>query len=72
MNKLDRYDSEKLVKAKLLINEVYDYNYISESDKLTRKLNTILDKIDKVLETETEQEVHNEYVSGELQRGIVE
>lgn len=70
MNKLDRYDSEKLVKAKLLIYEVYDYNYLSESDKLTRKLNTILDKIDKVLKTETEPKVHDEYISGELQRGI--
>ena len=63
MNKLDRYDAEKLLKAKQIINEVYEYNYMSESDALSCKLNTILRKIDKILKNELEQEIQEEYIN---------
>lgn len=61
MNKLDRYDALKLIKAKKIINEVAVYNYTSESNKLYKKLNTISNKIDKILETELEPKLQEEY-----------
>ena len=61
MNKLDRYDAQKLLKAKNLIKEVYEYNYTSDSDPLSRKLNTILNKIGKIMKTELEPKLQEEY-----------
>lgn len=50
-NKLDEYDINKLKEAKRLILEVYEYNYIS-STSLTKRLCTILRKIDSVINSE--------------------
>ena len=61
MNKIDRYDAQKLIKAQKVISEVADYNYISDSSPLCRKLNTIIRKIDRLLETELEPELQEEY-----------
>ena len=61
MNKLDRYDALKLIEAQKIINKVAEYNYTSESNKLYKKLNTISNKIDKILETELEPKLQEEY-----------
>ena len=61
MNKIDRYDAQKLIKAQKLISEVADYNCISDSSPVCRKLNTIITKIDRLLETELEPELQEEY-----------
>lgn len=61
MNKIDEYDARKLIQAKNLISEVADYNYTSDSSPLCRKLNTIIAKIDSLLETELEPELQEEY-----------
>ncbi len=61
MNKINRYDAQKLIEAKKIINGVADYNYRSESDRLYRKLCTIVSKIDHLLETELEPELQEEY-----------
>lgn len=50
-NKLDLYDTSNLVTAKNIIYQIYAYNYKSESDPLSKKLETMLKKIDKVIET---------------------
>ena len=49
MNRLDEYDREKLRNARNIINEVADYNYIPSSS-LSKRLDTILNKIDWLLE----------------------
>ena len=61
MNKIDRYDAQKLIKAQKLISEVADYNYTSDSSPVCRKLNTIIAKIDRLLETELEPKLQEEY-----------
>ena len=61
MNKIDRYDAQKLLKAQKLISEVADYNYTSDSSLVCRKLNTIITKIDRLLETELEPKLQEEY-----------
>ena len=62
MNKLDRYDAKKIVAARKLIDEVRDYNNINiESSSLYRKLNTIIVKLDVILNTELEPELQEEY-----------
>ena len=61
MNKIDRFDALKLTDARKLIQEVYEYNYMSESDGLTKKLATILNKIDKIFSTELEPTLQEEY-----------
>lgn len=50
-NKLDLYDTNKLKQARKLINEVYEYNWFP-STPLTQKLDTILRKLDNVIENE--------------------
>ena len=50
-NKLDLYDTNKLKQARKLINEVYEYNWFP-STPLTKKLDTILKKLDSVIENE--------------------
>lgn len=49
-NKLDNYDTIKLKDARETINKIYDYNYISKNDPLSRKLETLLKKINHILE----------------------
>ena len=54
-NKLDRYDTSNLTTARNIIEQIYNYNYKSRSDLLSQKLETILKKIDKVIETYGEE-----------------
>lgn len=61
MNKLDRYDAKKLLNVKGEIRSIMDYNYTSNSNRLYRKLNTILNKVDNLLNTELEPELQEEY-----------
>ncbi len=60
MNKLDRYDAQKLEKALELIGEVIDYNYMPGTP-LSKKLDTVHGKITKILETELEDKLVEEY-----------
>ena len=55
-NRLDNYDTIKLTKARKLIGEVYDYNFISRKDPLSAKLETVLKKLDHILEEYGEQQ----------------
>lgn len=61
MSKLDRYDARKLIEARKTICVVADYNYTSDSQPLYRKLTTIIGKIDRVLNTELEPKLQEEY-----------
>ena len=63
MNKLDRYDALKLEEARCIIAGVRDYNYTCESDSLVKKLNTIVKKIQNILDTELEPELQLHYNS---------
>lgn len=49
-NKLDNFDTIKLNDARNIINKVYDYNFKSRKDPLSAKLETVLKKIDHILE----------------------
>lgn len=49
-NKLDNFDTIKLNEARKVIAEVYDYNFISNRDPLSAKLETLLKKLDHILE----------------------
>ena len=60
MNKLDRYDTLKLIEARKIINAIRDYNNICSSP-LYKKLNTIVKKIDSILDTELEPKLQEEY-----------
>lgn len=62
MNKIDRYDAEKLLKARDIIMEVYNYNYLSEWDGLSRKLETIISKIDALFIKELKPGLKEEYM----------
>lgn len=53
-NKLDLYDTNKLKEARKLINEVYEYNWCP-STPLTTKLDTIIRKLDSVIEKEMDE-----------------
>ena len=55
-NCLDNYDTIKLTKARNIIEEVYEYNFKSRKDPLSAKLETLLKKIDHILEEYGEQE----------------
>lgn len=48
-NKLDLYDTNRLKEARETINKVYEYNWFP-STPLTKKLGTILGKLDKIIE----------------------
>ena len=61
MIKLNRYDAQRLIDAKKIINGIADYNYTSESNPLYKKIMTIVKKIDKILETELEPKLQEEY-----------
>ena len=54
-NKLDLYDTHKLKEAREIINKVYEYNWFP-STSLTKKLATILIKIDKIIESHGEED----------------
>lgn len=60
MNKLDRYDTLKLIEAKKIIDGIRDYNNVVSSP-LYKKLNTVIVKIDSILGTELEPELQEEY-----------
>ncbi len=60
MNKLDRYDALKVIEAKKILSGVHDYNY-TESSSLSKKLNTVLNKLEKILDTELEPKLQEEY-----------
>ena len=47
---IDEYDLNKLKEARELIIEVYNYNYKSESDPLSKKILTIINKLNKLIE----------------------
>ena len=53
-NKLDKYDTDKLKDARKLIYQVYEYNFKSRNDPLSKKLETILKKIDNIIENDGE------------------
>ena len=61
MNKLDRYDAQELLKARKIVDKTRDYNYTSDSDPLYRKLSTIVNKIDAILNKELEPRLQEEY-----------
>ena len=61
MNKLDRYDTLKLIEARKIINAIRDYNNSCSSSPLYKKLNTIVKKIDSILDTELEPKLQEEY-----------
>ena len=48
-NKLDLYDTNRLKDAIEIIKKVYEYNWFP-STPLTKKLGTVLSKLDKILE----------------------
>lgn len=60
MNKLDRYDTLKLIEARKIINDVQEYNNIISSP-LYKKLSTVIEKIDSILNTELEPKLQEEY-----------
>ena len=55
-NKLDNYDTVRLNEARNIIMDVYNYNFKSRKDPLSAKLETVLKKIDHILEEYGEQE----------------
>lgn len=60
MNKLDRYDTLKLIEARKIIDGIREYNNIYSSS-LYKKLDTVVRKIDSILDTELELELQEEY-----------
>lgn len=54
-NELDLYDTHKLKEAREIINNVYEYNWFP-STSLTKKLGTILSKLDKIIESHGEED----------------
>lgn len=53
-NKLDTYDTNKLNKARELILQVYEYNYMP-STPLTKKLDTVIRKLENIIENEQKE-----------------
>ena len=49
-NKLDNYDTNRLKAIRSTINGIYEYNFKSRKDPLSAKLETLLKKIDHILE----------------------
>lgn len=54
-NKLDLYDTNRLKEAREIIKKVYEYNWFP-STSLTKKLGTILSKLDKIIESHGEED----------------
>lgn len=55
-NRLDNYDTVRLNESRNIIMDVYNYNFKSRKDPLSAKLETVLKKIDRILEEYGEQE----------------
>ena len=53
-NKLQKFDKERVETAYIILKDTYDYTYIPHTP-LTRKLETILNKIEKLLQEESEE-----------------
>ena len=49
---IDNYDTNKLKEARTLIIEVYEYNYKSKSDPLSKRILTIINKLNKLIAEE--------------------
>ena len=56
MNKLDNFDTVKMQAVRGLVDSVYEYNFKSRKDPLSAELETVLKKIDHILEEYGEQE----------------
>ena len=54
-NKLDLYDTNKLKEAIKIIEKVYEYNYMPSSS-LTKKLITILGKLNHIIKDYGEED----------------
>ena len=67
MNKLGKYDALKIVEMRKEMAGIIEYNYLSDSDPLTRKLQTIDKKLKYLLDTELEPDLEKEWKSkGEI------
>lgn len=55
-NRLDIYDTKLLKDVRSTIKEMYEYNFKSRNDPLSAKLETVLKKIDYILEEYEEEE----------------
>ncbi len=55
-NKLDTYDTKLLKDVRSTIKGMYEYNFKSRKDPLSAKLETVLKKIDHILEEYGEEE----------------
>lgn len=60
MNKLDRYDALKIIEIRKMLEGIIGYNNI-ESSSLFKKLNTIDNKLEKLLDTELEPKLQEEW-----------
>lgn len=49
-NKLDLYDTKLLKNIRSTIKSIYEYNFKSRKDPLSAKLETVLKKIDHIIE----------------------
>ena len=54
-NRLDTYDTKLLKDVRATILGIYEYNFKSRKDPLSAKLETVLKKIDHILEEYGEQ-----------------
>lgn len=55
-NKLDLYDTKLLKDIRSNIKSIYEYNFKSREDPLSAKLETVLKKIDHIIDEYGEQE----------------
>ena len=55
-NRLDLYDTKILKDIRINLKGIYEYNFKSRKDPLSAKLETVLKKIDHILEEYGEQE----------------
>lgn len=54
-NKLDLYDTNRLKEAIKIIEKVYEYNYMPSSS-LTKKMITVLGKLNKIINEHGEKD----------------
>ena len=55
-NKLDLYDTKLLKDIRFNIKNIYEYNFKSREDPLSAKLETVLKKLDHIIDEYGEQE----------------
>ena len=55
-NRLDNHDTVRLNEARNIIMDVYNYNFKSRKDPLSAKLETVLKKLDHIIEEYGEKE----------------